>query len=67
MDTKTNEKLGVRLKRYRMDKLLTQEQLAEKLGVSRVTLSQIENGNETVLDLTRAKIEKFLTSEATAA
>lgn len=67
MKTGTNEALGVRLKKYRMDKLMTQEDLAKKLEMSRFTLSQIENGSEDVRDLTRAKIENFLTREATAA
>lgn len=67
MKTGTNEALGVRLKKYRMDKLMTQEDLAKKLEMSRFTLSQIENGSEDFRDLTRAKIENFLTREATAA
>jgi transcriptional regulator with XRE-family HTH domain len=66
MNTGTKEKLGVRLKKYRMSKIVTQEQLAKKLDISRVTLSQIENGNETVHDLTRAKIEKLLSETAAA-
>lgn len=66
MKTGTNEALGVRLKRYRMDKLMTQEDLAKKLEMSRFTLSQIENGSEDVRDLTRAKIENFLNREQAA-
>lgn len=43
MDT-FDKKLGLRIKQYREERGLSQEALADLLGVSRVSLSQIENG-----------------------
>ena len=37
-------KLGEKLKRVRMERKITQKTLAERLGVSRITLSRWENG-----------------------
>lgn len=52
--------MGNKLKEYRKQKNMTQIELAEKSGVSRITISQIENGIErnttskTVLNLAKA-------------
>ena len=39
------KKIGEFLKRLRKEKGLTQEQLAEKIGVTRQTIGLIESGN----------------------
>ena len=40
------EKTGLLIKELRTQKNMTQAQLAEKLGVSKVTVSRYENGND---------------------
>ncbi len=47
--------MGERLMRARMEKKLTQEKLAEKSGISRVTIANIERGT-----LTDVKISTML-------
>ena len=49
-----------KLKSFRLDKLWTLQQMAEKTGVHAATLSQIENGKVTPQDLTIAKMRKRL-------
>jgi len=41
---KVNEKLGRKIKRFRKDKRISQEELAEKVGVHYTTVSRIERG-----------------------
>lgn len=41
--------LGARLARYRLNRNLTQEALAERAGVSRPTVARLEQGNSTTL------------------
>ena len=38
------EELGSRLRRFRLDRNLSQEQLAKQAGIGRVTLQRIEDG-----------------------
>jgi len=45
---KFNEKLGIKIKKIREKIDLSQEALAIKLGISRVAVSQIENGNRKI-------------------
>lgn len=53
--------MGYRIKTLREKKRLTQEQLAEKSGVSRTTISNLENdSNKTVNTRTLAKIASAL-------
>ena len=58
--------LARRLKEFRLDRQYTQRQMALALGVSLPTVTRLESG-KSVADLTRAKIEKFLNSQAVAA
>ena len=52
--------MGYRIKEVREQKKMTQEQLAEKSGVSRTTISGLENGKErttttkTLMNIARA-------------
>lgn len=57
--------LGKRIKAYRMENQMTQEQMAVWLGLGMRTLIRIEQGS-VPRDLTRAKIEKRL-AQAVAA
>lgn len=41
--------LGQRLKKIRLNKNLTQKEVAKKTGIDRATISQIENGKPTLL------------------
>lgn len=55
------------LKQYREKQKMTQEELAEKSGISRVTISGIENGNlETVKTGTLVKIADALNEPVSA-
>ncbi|MCD8106032.1 MAG: helix-turn-helix domain-containing protein [Lachnospiraceae bacterium] len=55
-----NEKLGTRIRAMRNARNLTQEQLAEAIGVSRQKYARIENGtNNITLDIL-TKIAKIL-------
>lgn len=51
------EELGKALKYFRLEREMTQAQLAEFLGISRAGVARIEAGKE-VGDLTRHKLEK---------
>ncbi len=53
-------KLGQRIKAFRLDRDMTQEQAANALGVSRPTIARLEAGRGKLMDLTRAKIERQL-------
>ena len=44
MNTKILEKLGQNLKKYRLKKSLTQEFLAEKVGIHPTYVSKLESG-----------------------
>jgi transcriptional regulator with XRE-family HTH domain len=44
----TRERFGARIKALRLEKGWTQEDLAEKAGVGRVFISQMENGHKDV-------------------
>ncbi len=44
MNTKILEKLGQNLRKYRIDRGLTQEFLAEKVGIHPTYVGKIENG-----------------------
>lgn len=59
--------LSRRVKDFRLAKLYTQRQMAVALNISLATLCRIEGGGNGISDLTRAKIEKFLNSQAVAA
>ena len=48
------------LRRYRLEHQLTQEQLAEKLGVAFLTINRWLNGHATPRELHRYRIEKLL-------
>jgi transcriptional regulator with XRE-family HTH domain len=50
--------LGIKMRSARKEKKLTQAQLAEKAGISRKTLGQIEAG--TVADIGIRKVERVL-------
>ena len=48
-DSKVLSDVGDRLARYRLDKNLTQAQLAREAGVSKTTVFRLENGESTQL------------------
>jgi transcriptional regulator with XRE-family HTH domain len=48
-DTQIEQELGNRLKNHRLDLNLTQEEVAERSGLSRRTISAIENGEGSTL------------------
>lgn len=48
MGSDFNKKLGARVGQFRENVGLSQQELADKLGVSRVTVSQIENGQRKI-------------------
>ncbi len=48
MKPNTRERFGARIKALRLEKGWTQEDLAEKAGVGRVFISQMENGHKDV-------------------
>jgi len=56
---------GKRLKRIRKSKQMTQEQLAEKVGLDTMTISRIENGKEYPKPDNFAKICDILHSSPT--
>jgi transcriptional regulator with XRE-family HTH domain len=53
------KKLGKKIKKIRIIKGLTQQDLANKLGIKRVTLSQMENGERRVTVLDLVKLSKI--------
>ena len=56
---KFNKKIGKRIKKIREDKGLSQQILAERIGLNRVSLSQIENGQRTINAEEISKLAKF--------
>lgn len=53
--------MGYRIKELRQEKKMSQEELAEKSGVSRTTISNIENGTDkTVMSSTLMNLAKAL-------
>ena len=48
------------LREFRIKKLMTQKELAEKSGVSQVTISFIENSLSAPMDLTKQKLARAL-------
>ena len=44
MNTKVLEKLGLNLKKYRLDASLTQEELAERVGIHPTYVGKLESG-----------------------
>ena len=46
----TSEELGTAIRRYRKEAQLSQDDLAERLGVSRMTVSRMERGDAVSLD-----------------
>lgn len=44
MNTKVLEKLGLNLKKYRLDASLTQEELAERVGIHPTYVGKLEGG-----------------------
>lgn len=57
--TKSDQLIN-RLRQYRLEQQLTQEQLAAKLGVAFITLNRWLNGHATPQQLQRYRIEKLL-------
>lgn len=53
-------KLKDLLKKYRTDHALTQEELAQRIGINRCLYSQIENGKRNIGSKTKQKIAKLL-------
>jgi len=48
-------KIGETIKKLRKDKKLTQEQLAKRVGITRQTLSKLENG-----DIHKVSLQVFI-------
>lgn len=57
--TKSNQLIN-RLRQYRLEQQLTQEQLAEKLGVAFLTLNRWLRGHARPSELHQYRIEKLL-------
>lgn len=62
----TLRKVGMRVKRLRKKKELTQAALAERVGVHRIYIAQIEAGTKTPSLPTLAKLAKALSVPVTA-
>jgi transcriptional regulator with XRE-family HTH domain len=60
MKYKVNEKLGKRIRKARRDRKMTQEELAEKVGLHYTTISRIERGISNSPVQTVGKIAKTL-------
>ncbi|HCB10872.1 MAG TPA: XRE family transcriptional regulator [Cyanobacteria bacterium UBA11991] len=60
MNTKVLNKLGFSIKTIRKDKKLTQEQLAEKVGIHPTYVGKIESGKINVPTLMLYKISRAL-------
>ena len=60
--TKTNPLID-RLRQYRLEHQLTQEELAEKLGVAFLTLNRWLNGHAQPRELHQYRIEKLLKTQ----
>lgn len=52
--------MSKRLKAYRHDHLMTQREMASRVGVTPATISRIESGKGKASGLTEAKIEKAM-------
>ena len=53
--------MGYNVRKYRMAKCMTQAELAKKAGVSRITISHIENGGKkTILSSTLISLANAL-------
>lgn len=48
-DITVQQEIGLRLARYRLNRNLTQSEMAEEAGVSRATIARLESGNSTQL------------------
>lgn len=59
----TKPDLGSRIKRFRLERDLSQAETAVQFGISLSTIARLEAGAENVSDLVRAKIERQLESE----
>ena len=60
-DRQGGDKMGYRVEEFRKRRGMTQEQLAEKSGISRQTINDIETDNEkTVKSSTLLKLAKAL-------
>ena len=57
---KTENSVAIAVKSARMNLRMTQDQLADKLGISRTTLGKIENGSKVVDDRLGQKLSRFL-------
>ena len=62
---KLKKDVGAQIVTIRRDQGVTQEALAEKLGVSTQWLSRVENGHENVTVETMVKVAKALKSSVT--
>ncbi len=60
MAYKINQQLGDKIARVRKDRRLTQDQLAEKIGVQTATISNIERGETDTSVYTVFKIAQVL-------
>ncbi len=58
--SRTPKTLGQKIKKYRMEKSLTQEQVAERIGVSSTYVGFIEQGQRTPSIKTADKIARTL-------
>jgi transcriptional regulator with XRE-family HTH domain len=63
----SSSKLGQRIKAFRLERDMTQKQVASYLGISKPTIVRLESGKGKVMDLTRAKIERQLDKAQVAA
>lgn len=55
--------LGQRIKRFRLERDMSQAEASVHFGVSYSTISRLEGGASNVSDLVRAKIERQLETE----
>lgn len=57
--------IGVMLYNYRMQNAISQKQLAEKIGISKITVYQLERGDYShkLSDVTRAKLNLFFKTD----
>lgn len=57
-----DQKLGQEIKAFRLDRGWTQAKMAGFLGISRMVIIDLEKGRANLMDLTRTKIEKQLST-----
>lgn len=60
MNTKVLNRLGKNLKKYRLQKKLTQEQLAEKVGIHPTYVGKLESGKNNPSVLMMYKFSRVL-------